>query len=73
MISSYFEHNERISVEKKDNCIRNLSLKKGLSIKLYWTDILWAFMIAAFSAICFELFYRMFVNYNDNYPSDMRY
>lgn len=46
---------------------------KGFDLRLYWTDFAWGGAILAISTICLELFYRMIVDYNDKYESDVRY
>ena len=46
---------------------------QGFSLRLYWTDFAWAGAILALSTICLELFYRMIVDFNDKYESDVRY
>ena len=48
-------------------------LGKGYDIRLYWTDAAWALGLCLYFGVCLELFYRMIVNYNDRYGSDMRY
>ena len=48
-------------------------LKKGYDIRLYLTDFIWGAAILVLTAICLELFYRMIVDYNDRYSSDMQY
>ena len=40
-----------------------------LSLNIY--DFAWIAAIAAVSAVCLELFYRMIVNYNGKYESDI--
>ncbi|MBQ6455931.1 MAG: hypothetical protein IJJ31_02250 [Mogibacterium sp.] len=42
-----------------------------LSLNIY--DFAWIAAIAAVSAVCLELFYRMIVNYNGKYESDIGY
>ena len=46
---------------------------QGFNLRLYWTDFAWAGAILALSTICLELFYRMIVDFNDKYESDVRY
>lgn len=46
---------------------------EGFNLRLYWTDFAWAGAILALSTICLELFYRMIVDFNDKYESDVRY
>lgn len=60
-------------MKKNDRPTCALSLKRGVDLKIYWTDIAWVASIGALFVICIELFYRMIVNYNDVYGSDMRY
>lgn len=42
-----------------------------LSLNIY--DFVWIAAIAAISTVCLELFYRMIVNYNNRYESDIGY
>lgn len=60
-------------MRSKEQQLRDRILGEGVAIRLYWTDLAWGAAIAAMFAICLELFYRMIINYNDKYMSDMRY
>lgn len=46
---------------------------EGYSIKIYPADFVWGAVLCAVFAVCLELFYRMAVNYNGKYPSDLYY
>ena len=48
------------------------NLNKGIDVRLYWTDAIWASGIGLLFVASLELFYRMIVKYNGKYPSDMR-
>ncbi len=58
---------------KEYDFFKNSRLKEGYTLVIKWYDILWVTLIGLFSVVCLELFYRMIVNYNDRYSSDMRY
>ena len=64
--------------EIMDNKVKLLSAqkingKKGYPLIVYWTDIAWIAAMGAMFVLCLEMFYRMIVNYNGKYPSDMHY
>lgn len=46
---------------------------KGINVRLYWTDLVWVAGIACYFIVSLELFYRMIVDYNGKYESDMHY
>ena len=45
----------------------------GYSVRIYPWDFVWAAAMGVMFALCLELFYRMAVNYNHKYPSDLYY
>lgn len=45
----------------------------GYSVRIYPWDLVWAAAMGVMFALCLELFYRMAVNYNHKYPSDLYY
>ena len=47
--------------------------RKKYELTLYGTDFAWAAAIAAIFVVTLELFYRMIVDYNGKYGSDVRY
>ena len=47
--------------------------RKSLTMTLYASDFVWAAAIAALFVVTLELFYRMIVDYNGKYGSDVRY
>ena len=59
------------NAEKK--LLKKNGIGAGYSIKIYPADFLWGAALCVMFAICLELFYRMAVNYNHNYPSDLYY
>lgn len=59
--------------QEQKQCRLRDRLKDGYTVVIRWTDILWVTVIGLFSGVCLELFYRMIVDYNDKYSSDMRY
>jgi len=65
-------HRRKLVSDKKQ-ALKNGIQGKGFNIRLYWTDFAWVAAILAISTVCLELFYRMIVNYNDKYESDVRY
>ena len=60
-------------MSKKESELKYRIQGKGFDLRLYWTDFVWGGAILAISTICLELFYRMIVDYNDKYESDVRY
>jgi len=52
---------------------RLLQNKKGFDLTLYGTDFAWAAAITAIFVVTIEMFYRMIVDYNGKYTSDVRY
>lgn len=44
---------------------------EGYSLTLYPADAVWGASLLLMFAVCFELFYRMIVNYNGHYKSDV--
>lgn len=56
---------------KKD--VKTGKKQKGYELTLYRTDAAWAAAIIAAFIVCLELFYRMIVDYNGKYESDMHY
>ena len=49
------------------------NIRGGYSINIYPADFVWGAAMCGMFAICLELFYRMSVNYNKKYPSDLYY
>ena len=54
------------------NTEKSLNLKKN-SAAAYAGDIIYAAAVICFTSVCYKLFYRMAVNYNKEYPSDIPY
>ena len=50
-----------------------LQNKNGINLTLYGADFAWAAAISAIFVVTTELFYRMIVDYNGKYVSDVRY
>lgn len=49
------------------------NIRGGYSVNIYPADFVWGAAMCGMFAICLELFYRMSVNYNKKYPSDLYY
>ena len=48
-------------------------IKNGYTVTLRWHDAVWAAAIGMLFVVCLEMFYRMIINYNDKYMSDMHF
>ena len=48
-------------------------LNKGYTVTLRWHDLIWVTAIGVLFVTCLEMFYRMIINYNDKYMSDMHF
>lgn len=58
------------NVDKK---LLKKNVRGGYSVNIYPADFVWGAAMCGMFAICLELFYRMAVNYNKKYPSDLYY
>lgn len=59
--------------DAEKNLLKKNWFRDGYSVKVYPWDFVWVAAMGVMFILSFELFYRMAINYNHNYPSDLYY